>query len=461
MLFAAVLATVPLRAGVAYDTSKHGHPDTGVLRLLDQGRGSCAQCHDQHASRDGVPTGTPNDRLLFQIGDETLCHSCHSSASPTGIYPDIPIWGDATHATSPDAYSQAAPLPVRSASEAGRCVNCHDPHAAEDAYGVIPSMLRLREEQLCTACHNTPSRKDIAADLAKAWRHPIGGSGRHTTAEGKTNDPDLYDDSGIDNRRHAECADCHNAHVASPDTGLLAAPEASRRLHGVARVKVRNGVAGTIPLYTWRGADDLIDPREYELCFKCHSSWVELPLGKPDLALLTNPDNPSFHPIQAQGKNSGIHPDSFANGTTWDALVWCSDCHGSDDPTIRGPHGSANQFILRRPSVASSAYQAMAPTDLCFSCHRWEVYGDPAATNATQQLSRFNQPANQGHAYHVGAQQVPCYGCHVTHGSTTQPWLIVTGRTPGIVAFDSNARLCTATCHAGNPTRTWTANYGH
>jgi predicted CXXCH cytochrome family protein len=454
-----LVTMVRAHAGATYDTSKHGNPSTGVLRVPELGPGACAQCHELHGSRDGISNGGPFEQLLFSVADETLCYSCHSSEGSSFVYPGNVVWADSSHSTSPSAYWRGPSPAARPASDAGKCVNCHDPHAVEDADGVVPSMLRLREQDLCLGCHDGVAAADVVTDVAKTYTHPFSRSSRHTAAEGNTNEPHLYDDAGGDARRHAECADCHNAHVARSDFGATVAPDASPRLHGVARVKVINGAAGSIPTYAWRGAADLIDPREYEICFKCHSSWTDLPLGKPDLARLTNPNNPSFHPVQARGVNAGIHPAAFENGWTWDSRVYCADCHGSDDPLVAGVHGSSHRHLLRKSYTASTTLRSMGAEELCFSCHRFDVYAVDASPDATQQLSRFNRPSNNGHAAHVGAQQVPCFVCHATHGSTSQASLIATGRTPGILSYSQNAGggSCTPTCHV---TRTWTVNYG-
>jgi hypothetical protein len=254
------------------------------------------------------------------------------------------------------------------------------------------------------------------------------------------------------------CTNCHNTHTVRTDTMAAIPPEASYRLQQVSRVAVLNGAPGTRPLFTSRAANDPAPANEYEICFKCHSSFVPLTPGQPDLAVLTNPNNTSFHPIQARGRNSNISYEAFEDGWSWDSLLFCSDCHGSDDALVNGPHGSAYEHILKRRSFTSSMPQTMAPEDLCFTCHRWSVYGDGAADGTAQRASRFNDPGSHGHAWHVGLQRVPCYACHVTHGSVSNPALIATGRTPGIMAFTHNAGggTCTPTCHAS---RTWQVNY--
>jgi hypothetical protein len=97
--------------------------------------------------------------------------------------------------------------------------------------------------------------------------------------------------------------------------------------------------------------------------------------------------------------------------------------------------------------------------EACFTCHSYSVYADTMSAPATRLLSRFNEPgASKGHAAHAAAQ-VPCGACHVTHGSATQPHLIVTGRVPGItsVTWTAVGGTCAPTCHGPE---SYDVNYG-
>ena len=53
---------------------------------------------------------------------------------------------------------------------------------------------------------------------------------------------------------------------------------------------------------------------------------------------------------------------------------------------------------------------------------------------------------------------MPCYACHVTHGSTTLPFLLVVGRVPGIVSYSrtANGGTCAPSCHGSE---SYTVNY--
>jgi predicted CXXCH cytochrome family protein len=448
--------------GGVYPTTKHGDPTAGVFRDTILARGDCAQCHVAH---DG---SSPNPFALFVPNTNGLCYTagCHATSPPQSIYQGPTAYDATSHATSssmvwpgPDPSVDASVPPAKQAGDWGKCVNCHDVHGYDkDGTGLIPSMAFSREEKLCVVCHDgSPALKDIRAQFAKPYKHPIDISGKHSVAEDGSSD--AYGVSPIGNR-HVECVDCHNPHVAKRNLAPPLAPNASDQIRGVGRIEVINGAPGIAPTYTYRGPSDTIPPvTEYQVCFKCHSTWTTQLGGRPDLALLFNPNNPSYHPVEAQGKNTNINPNAFVNN--WDAtkLMYCTDCHSSDDPNVRGPHGSLHQYILKKAYIASSANRTIASDELCFDCHRYDTYGDHRATRAIREYSRFNLPASpQGHTFHVGIKQYPCYTCHDSHGSTTKPHLIVTGRNPGLTNYTqtSSGGTCFPTCHRS---RTYRINY--
>jgi len=457
-ILGASLATLAVGiAGLAwsggFETTKHGDPAAGVLRVDGEPRGECTQCHEQHASLRGTPTGGPFPFLLFAPNDNALCVTCHSGEGTLAIYPGSPPWEQSTHALSGRFLWPGPTPPGRPSSDTGKCLNCHDPHGARDAAGLIPSMLVAREERLCLSCHDGSPAPDVRTQIQKPFAHPIGLSGRHAATEG--DDASRY---GVGSR-HAECVDCHNPHFGASDPLPPAAPNASNRSLGVGRVRVTNGPAGTRPIYTWAGPGERSFAAEYEVCFKCHSSWTTRPVGQSDLALLTNPNNPSYHPVQARGKNAGIDSRSFVTGWSSDRLTYCSDCHSSDDPLTRGPHGSNYRYLLKASYAATSVPTPMAPSDLCFECHTWDTYADPSAASASLAASRFNPPAvPNGHAFHIGQQGLSCYACHESHGSTLRPALIATGRSPGLSNYTQtlSGGTCAMTCHTSS---SYTLNY--
>lgn len=455
-VIAASAPSLLLAKGGAYTSTRHGNPVTGVNRIFTEPAGSCSQCHYEHASYDGASTGGPYDYALFAADDNTLCYTCHNLQSITAIYQGATVYNQSSHALSNATVWPGPNPPSRPGSDAGKCVNCHNPHGVKDAWGVIPNLGFLREENLCLGCHGAyPASKNILLQVQKSYRHPVSQSGLHAAGEG---DPARYGISPA-NRRHAECEDCHNPHYAKADPLQPAPPVATNRIVGVSRVKVNNGAAGTVPVFSPAAAGDTTFVREYEICFKCHSSWTTQPVGQTDLPVFFNPNNPSFHPVEAQGKNLNIRAGAFVNGWTATSQMYCTDCHTSDDTTVRGPHGSTYRYILKKNYVASSGPLPMGPDDLCFDCHQFGSYADGSAPAATMGLSRFNPPAYaSGHTFHVSGQGYPCYACHGSHGSTTQPGLIMTGRTPGLISYTQTADggTCTPTCHGP---RTYSINY--
>ena len=453
------LPVLVIATGGVFSLTKHGDSTTGVQRDSALARGECAQCHTSHS---GQPYA------LFAPHANGLCYtsSCHSLSSTLAIYQGPSPYDASSHATGTPwpgfdgSVDTSAPL-VRPSGDSGKCTNCHDPHGYNrDGTGLIPSLLFSREEKLCVVCHDGSPGPDVKSQFNKTYKHPIATSGIHSAAEGGNS---AAYGATPSNNRHAECADCHNPHVAkregSPRTN--APPDAPYTLRGVSRVSVINGAAGSAPAYTYRGHSDTAPTAEYEICFKCHSSWTTRPAGQSDLALFFNTNNPSFHPVEAQGKNTNINANAFVNNWNAAKLMYCSDCHGNDDlsPVVRGPHGSLYRYILQQSYTASSSQRTMSSSEICFVCHRYDIYANDSATTTVKGYSRFNPPnSSRGHTFHVGNRRYPCYACHNSHGSTTKPHLIVTGRSPGLNNYtqSSSGGTCSPTCHGS---QTYQINY--
>jgi predicted CXXCH cytochrome family protein len=432
----------------------------GITKTLAESAhaGACDQCHTLH----GLGPVAYKHALLGP-NENSLCDRCHDTPWSGGSYAGTDLYLGSAHGGGPGTvWPGPTPPPRTEAGAAGKCLNCHDPHGWVDATGLVPMLAIAREEALCLACHDgAPAATNIGVDLAKPYAHPVTIlSGRHL---GPTESLPADFATTPQNRRHAECLDCHNPHLATFDRGgAPPAPELSRVNLGVSRLRVLNGPAGAPPTFTFvPGSDTLSTPRaEYQVCFKCHSSWTTQPTGQTDLALALNPANASYHPVEAAGRDPNIAAAAFVPGWGPTSLTRCGDCHGSDFPgSPRGPHGSSYRYILKQPYEASPQPRQMTADELCFSCHAYDVYGNPASPDVVRGASRFNAPgAAKGHAEHVGGQNVPCYACHVSHGSASQRHLIVTGRNPGITAFleAPDGGTCQSTCH--DP-KSYTINY--
>lgn len=359
-----LLVALPLWAkGGAFKSTKHADSVNGPQRRAEFPAGSCVQCHDGHDRR----------------GDSNaLCLECHGTPSESGIFPGAGEWQLSAHVS-------------------GTCADCHDPHGVKDSDGVIPGLLRARQEKVCIGCHDGGRGANIRDELLEAYVH------------GKRGQP-------------VACSECHNPHRDA--------------LWGITRVEVTNGPAGTQPNITLKPASDPSPAQEFEVCFKCHATL----LGR-----LTNPENPSFHPIQGEGRNRRIDPESFVTGWSADSTVRCSDCHAT--------HGSQHAALLKKRVPLSAEIQTMTRTDLCFDCHSYRVYADPAADPEVRRATRFD-----AHSIHVAGQRVPCYSCHETHGSTRHPYLIAIRRSGGIANYvpTLSGGTCTSTCHT---IKTYSVNY--
>lgn len=267
--------------------------------------------------------------------------------------------------------------------------------------------------ETCIICHGEPSRlkqqnsampkgfaptqrgmKNIETEFSKPYRHPtfdVRGvhSGSETLPETDPRAP-----------RHADCADCHNPHFVSP----------TNKFAGIRGKRVGNLVSSV--------------SQEYELCYRCHAESANLPGRYTNKRMEFNVTNPSYHPVEAEGKNTAvvslIKPYKEKKVNAGDvATIGCGDCHGSESTSSpRGPHGSLHEHILvdsysTRDNQAESTY-AYA---LCYRCHnRTSILGNESF--------RYHALHIQGRGGLAGANGTSCYTCHNSHGSMDNRYLI-------------------------------------
>lgn len=457
--------------------SRHGvTTDTGDG--FTGGRVECSSCHGPHTSAAGTGItdiaarlSDPFNTYNFWTGTLTnFCLACHQSnglpeatASPAAFVPYTIIFPDV------GAYPFFSGWDKTAFTSAGHnaeytCRQCHHPHGSENQRLVASfdsttydSSATAGEENLCYRCHQSggpDGAKDVKTQFEKTSAHPIATTETHSDTESAA-------DFG-DGKRHAECVDCHDVHTASAGTHTEGTNTVSNVLNGAIGVAVGNGPAGSEPTYTV-----VRITKEYQLCFKCHSSYTTLPGGAPNLAVEFNPNNPSYHPVEGMGTNSGIDTATFIGDWSAESLMYCSDCHSTDDAvsttTPSGPHGSSIASMLKNSySHTSGGNGAGTGADLCYACHNYAVYfsGQPG--------SRFRSTAqepDQGHNGHVGNKGFSCYYCHTVHGSTGNAHLIRlkgSSETNGITDFNHSGGggSCKATCHQNpNKANTYTHAY--
>nr|WP_279342883.1 cytochrome c3 family protein [Geothrix paludis] len=130
-----------------------------------------------------------------------------------------------------------------------------------------------------------------------------------------------------------------------------------------------------------------------------------------DVAREFNPNNRSGHPVVASLNNytgsyapKALVQAQMLSGSPWvtnvgNQTMMCSDCHNTDGAAAQGPHGSANQFMLKGANSANWPNVTLQnfSTSWCANCH-----------------TTFSNDPHGGH--HLS---YPCYDCHVVipHGS--------------------------------------------
>lgn len=352
------------------------------------GRLECHTCHDVHDNQY-------TNFLRMSNANAGLCTFCHSKTGWTG--------SSVVHRVSTQSYTP----PGNSATTIGEwaCRNCHTSHQA----GTGGYLLAGTEEATClqAACHGSSApaaTKDIASQYNKTYKHPTSSTGLHKNPEDATH---------MASNRHAECWDCHNPHEAEDGTHTVSSQTTiSGVLKGVWGVEP---TFGTTPInmtdndnaFTTVTGYTVVDPatREYQICLKCHSSY--LTGSHRNIAEELDKNYPSYHGIIPGGTTN-----TYCNSTTmvspWGSsaankVVWCSDCHGSDDTGTppQGPHGSNADNLL----VATAVSNSTVGTPLCDKCHSNSTYWSGSATG-----SRYSQ-----HPSSKPAHQLPmgCFSCHM------------------------------------------------
>src|SRR6185369_16431577 len=232
--------------------------------------------------------------------------------------------------------------------------------------------------------------------------------------------------------RHADCVDCHHPHFVTKENKF-------------AGVKGKRVVGQTV-----------VATRESEICYRCHGDSVNLPGKYTNKRIEFALSNPSFHPVEGEGKNSAVislvrpyHEKKVA--PTDVSVISCSDCHGNDDSNgPKGVHGSRYRYILKDNFDASDNISESPQTyALCYRCH-----------------SRTSILANESfkfHSLHINGKAfsrlgTSCYTCHNSHGSTEYKNLIMFNRTvvspnsKGLLKFVEKGTSkfsgeCYLTCH--------------
>ena len=425
-------------------------PVGSPVKLDASGQAQCTSCHDPH--RMDIDS-TTQKFLVASNSASGLCVVCHNKT----------YWATnpSTHKTSTKAYTAAQGAHTGYTTVAANgCESCHKPHTAT----VAERALKAPEEATCGQCHGASGiGRNIGAEFVKTYRHPTYDltPSVHDASESPTSVAHPLPEVSIATARHAECPDCHNAHASY--AAVSAAPKGSGKISGVWGIDTNNLLklpSGTPP-----------SVNEFEICYKCHGDAANKPQPNStpappyptraalqfNMRLMFDPANPSYHPVEAPGRNTTV--PSLMPGWTTSSTIYCTDCHDNDQgpkaPTPgtgpSGPHGSNYKHLLvARYDMDNSSYTESATIyALCYKCH-----------NRTSILANtsFSQ-----HNRHIVGASAPCSICHDPHGisstlgnSTNNSNLInfdkrfVTPSSGGILRFDdlgNRTGRCYLTCH--------------
>jgi predicted CXXCH cytochrome family protein len=357
-----------------------------------------------------TPTALPTEMV---IRGPAVMPAVATPVSPPPAPTDVPI------STDPH---------VNYTASTDSCAACHRSHTAS---GPIVRE-SWPEERVCFTCHSAGgSGTNIQAAFTNYTNTASNIYVHDVTASNGTHFAGESTGAAFANR-HVECEDCHDPHDAT--RGPASAPMLPRELTSVSGVDPVWTAPGSPAGYNWLAQAT----REYQVCFKCHSSFTTLSNYAPsglnkltstntsqvpdgrDLAQEFNPNNGSFHPVAAQGRNQSMSAGSFVSGWSQSSLVYCSDCHDNANAATQGsgPHGSPRLHILAGTAdYTTNVWRTPASGEVCFKCHDYATY----VTAQTTTQTHFRSGTENWHYKHAfdleGGQNAGCYVCHDTHGS--------------------------------------------
>jgi cytochrome c553 len=227
--------------------------------------------------------------------------------------------------------------------------------------------------------------------LKKPYNHPV------LTVQGAHRKNEALPEEIVNAVRHSECVDCHDPHLT----------EKKNPYRGLKGKRVGNFIADV--------------EYEYELCYRCHAESANLPGTSSNKHEEFMTTNPSFHPVEGEGKNTLVislkepyvaqkkKPNEIS-------IISCRDCHGSDDPDApKGPHGSNYPGLLvLNYEMDDDRQESDYAYALCYKCH--------------ERSSILSDESFPYHSLHIqgrlGQGGTSCFTCHDAHGSSQYPNLM-------------------------------------
>ncbi|WP_243322182.1 cytochrome c3 family protein [Geothrix sp. SG200] len=422
-----------------------------TVPLTSSGNVHCLSCHDFH----GAPTTTTPAGMLLRVSNSTaLCTDCHTLADTTtanthtnstsGILWPGDGYGGSTYYPSPG---------ITDTTKRGACMNCHTPHGWPDANnpgGKYANALGAEQDNLCETCHDGTPAKDVRTQIIKTYRHPVDRNSGRTVG----------------------CADCHNPHMAVAGVHaygvttpamtvdrnrIRTAPVAgtaptvySGAMKGVDGVKFNYSTIASnwaVPVATTFSKLNSGNPKgflgaggtgetdrgaefEYQVCFKCHTSYDSMNSTTSSTILRTV----AWGGVTAH-YNAGTA--KFTNGSTavvGTSTTWTTFMAGMyiqkniTSPAYRIASATATSITLATPYAGTTDASAAGytitkqETDLAQEFNPKNasfhpvVAGAAAAGSGSSALTAAQMKAPW--ATNLGTQTMLCSDCHNTEAAS-------------------------------------------
>ncbi|HUL57982.1 MAG TPA: CxxxxCH/CxxCH domain-containing protein, partial [Anaeromyxobacteraceae bacterium] len=273
----------------------------------------------------GSSTSSDKDNTDFvNTGNGGLCLSCHRSPIETAAPVLHPAVSQAAFNASKHNFTSNAQgtwaYQLHDASVFTRnCTKCHASNAEGNTptfsasggiqgphYSPNPSLLAGPTNPgattntglpasgfVCYNCHGSAaapangaqgnrSGKDVLAATQKAYFHPVNLDSKHNTGTEEVTSSGYNSGALSGTNRHASCMDCHDSHQAGGTLVNRAATATSTRnqIPAGSPLTGASGVGFTPPAAAWTAtaagnfAFKATATAEYEVCFKCHTSYA-------------------------------------------------------------------------------------------------------------------------------------------------------------------------------------------
>jgi predicted CXXCH cytochrome family protein len=240
------------------------------------------------------------------------------------------------------------------------CLDCHDPHASATS----ARLLKGGEPELCLECHE--AGRSIFRTKHKSYPVERGRCTACHDPHGSSTEGILFDNV------HEPVSDrkCHECHEAATASSPFAVKDSGIELCEGCHYEEVTDTFNRSRIH-WPVVDD-------QGCINCHAPHASPEKGLLKDSALAVCGECHSDTLARQERSQTEHPP-VAEGE-------CAECHA--------PHSSDNLFLLQEPSEL----------ELCENCHEWQ-------THSTHPIGEeVGDPRNQN-------LTLQCSSCHRTHGT--------------------------------------------